>query len=123
MTRSSLLLALGAGSLLLAAPAPALAKSCGSVKGVGKGISVTDVRTTSGSCLAAKTVAKTFARSNGAERSGYTCTSRGTTSAEGVSTYRVTCTREQRKVTFKVRGLASLSGGPPAGSIPQPNAG
>lgn len=121
MIRSRILVVLGAAALALAAPSAASAKSCGSVKGVGGGTTVTNVSTSSGSCPGAKSVAKAYARSNGTQASGYTCDY--TTAADNSarrSSYRVTCTRDGRKVAFKVRyaGLVLLPARP---ALPRAN--
>lgn len=117
MSRSSaLLLATAAAGLLLAAPASAAAKSCGTAKGV-SGASVTKVKTTSGSCVVAKTTAKAFARTRVAPK-GYACREK----FSGVTTAAVTCSRPGRKVTFKVAWTGSMPL-PPAVALPVPNAG
>ncbi|MCU0314910.1 MAG: hypothetical protein MUC84_12740 [Solirubrobacteraceae bacterium] len=123
MIRSGFLLVLAVGVLVAVAPAGAQAKSCGAAKGVGGGTTVTNVTTSSGSCAAAKSAARAFARSNGIRTSGYGCIYR-TASDDGPrrSSYRVTCTRDDRKLTFKVRyaGIVLL---PALPALPQANAG
>lgn len=116
-SRCHLVALAGAITLVSAAPAPAATKSCGTVKGVGNGTSVTKVRTTSGSCTTAKTVAKGFARTRVAPR-GYTCKEKFTAATRAS----VTCKRPGRTITFKVawNGAMPL---PPAAAPPAPNAG
>ena len=115
MFRSGTIVVTVAATLVAAAQASAATKSCGAVKGVGNGTSVTKVTTSSGSCAVAKTTAKAFARTRIAP-SGYTCKEKftGTTSAN------VTCRRTGRKITFKVtwKGAMPL---PPAAAPPSVN--
>ncbi len=112
MPRSSaLLLATAAASLVLAAPASAKTTTCGTAKGV-SGASVTKVTTSSGTCLAAKTVAKGFARTRVAPK-GYTCKEK----FSGTMAASVTCSRPSRRVTFKVSWTGSMPL-PPAPALP-----
>jgi uncharacterized low-complexity protein len=117
MHRSTLVALAGALTLVTAAPAAATTTSCGTVKGVGNGTSVTKVTTTSGSCTNAKTVAKKFARSRIAPP-GYTCKEKFTATTKA----NVTCTRPGRKITFKVAWNGSMPL-PPAAATPLPNSG
>lgn len=117
MSRSHLVALAGAITLVTVVPASAATRSCGTVKGVGNGTAVTNVRTTSGSCDIAKTVAKKFARTRVAPK-GYTCKEKFT----AMTRANVTCKRTGRTVTFKVawNGAMPL---PPAAAPPAPNAG
>jgi uncharacterized low-complexity protein len=103
MSRSHLVALAGAITLLAAVPASAATKSCGTVKGVGNGTSVTKVTTTSGTCDIAKTVAKKFARTRVAPK-GYTCKEKFTATMKA----NVTCKRTGRTITFKVAWNGSM---------------
>jgi hypothetical protein len=122
MSRSSALAVAGATAALIIMPASASAavKSCGTAKGVGNGISVTRVTTTSGSCVAAKTVAKSFARTRVAP-AGFTCKER-VSGPLGAVTAQVRCTRPGRTITFKVLWTSSLPL-PAAPALPSANGG
>jgi hypothetical protein len=102
-----------AASAAASVPAHAATKSCGTVKGVGNGTSVTKVKTTSGTCVVAKSTAKKFARSRVAP-SGYTCKERFTAGTAAS----VTCKRTGRTITFKVVWNGSMPL-PPATALPQ----
>jgi hypothetical protein len=101
----------------LPVPAQAAASQCGTVKGVGSGISVTKVATTSGGCAVAKTTAKAFAKTRVAPK-GYRCKETFTAMQKA----NVTCTRTGRKITFKVV-WTSLMPLPAAQALPSANAG
>lgn len=111
--RDGALLAVALGALAAAAPATASAKSCGQAKGVGNGAVVTGVKTTSGSCTAAKVTAKAFARTRVAP-SGYTCKEKFTATMRAS----VTCRRPGRTVSFKVVWKGSMPL-PAAPALPQ----
>lgn len=99
-----------AGVLAMAAgPASASAKSCGTVKGVGNQTAVSGVKTSSGSCLTAKTVAKRFARTR-TDPKGYTCREKLSAPTPTTSA-RVTCKNDDRSITFKVVWNGSVPGG------------
>lgn len=115
MFRSGTIAIAVTATLAAAAPASAATKSCGAVKGVGNGTSVTKVTTSSGSCAAAKTTAKAFARTRVAPK-GYTCKEK----FSGMMSAGVTCRREGRKVTFKVVWKGSMPL-PPAAAPPSVN--
>lgn len=117
MSGSTLVALAGAIALIGAIPATAATRSCGTVKGVGNGTTVTNVKTTSGSCDIAKTVAKKFARTRVAPK-GYTCKEKFTATTKAS----VTCRRTGRTITFKVawNGAMPL---PAAAAPPAPNAG
>lgn len=109
-SRCHLVALAGAITLVSAAPASAATKSCGTVKGVGNGTSVTKVTTTSGSCTTAKTVAKGFARTRNSPK-GYSCKEKFTATTKAG----VTCKRPGRTITFKVawNGAMPLPAFPP----------
>ena len=103
---------LGALAGITAPTASAAAKNCGTAKGASNGATVTKVTTTSGTCTAAKTVAKKFAGSRVAPR-GYACKE----SFTGPTKASVKCTRPGRKITFKVAWTFSMPL-PPAQQLP-----
>ena len=94
---------LGALAGVTAPTASAALKTCGTAKGASNGAAVTKVTTTSGTCAAAKAVAKKFAGSRVAPR-GYECNERFTGSTKAS----VKCTRPGRKITFKVAWTLSM---------------
>jgi hypothetical protein len=104
-------------ALVSAAPASAAPKSCGTVKGVGNGTSVTKVKTSSGSCTVAKSTAKAFARTRVAP-GGYSCTEKFTSTNKA----NVTCRRTGRKITFKVAWNTAMPL-PPAAAPPSTGGG
>ena len=78
------------------APAAAATKQCGALKADSK-TQVTKITTTSGTCLQARTAAKSFARTRTAP-AGYTCRER----AAGTLRKDVTCRKSGRVITFTV---------------------
>lgn len=117
MSKYRLIVFAGSVALLSAAPASAATTSCGTVKGVGNGTSVTKVTKTSGSCTTAKTVAKGFARTRVAPK-GYACKERFTAMTKAT----VACRRPGRTITFRVSWAGTMPL-PPAAAPPSANAG
>jgi hypothetical protein len=120
-TRLTVAAATGTAIAILAAVFPAVGaaapKNCGAVAGVGNGTSVTKVTTSSGTCLSAKTAAKSFARTRIAPR-GYTCKEKFT----AMTAANVRCTRAGTTVSFKVAWTRSMPL-PPATALPSAGAG
>ena len=119
--RMTVAAATGMAIAIVAAVSPtagvAAAKGCGAVAGVGNGTTVARVTTSGGTCVSAKTAAKSFARTRIAPK-GYTCKERFT----ATTTANVRCTRAGNAVTFRV----SWTGGmplPPAAAQPSVGSG
>jgi hypothetical protein len=100
--RTALTAALALAVLAGGAPASAAAKRCGAVKGTGS-TSITDVRTSSGGCPAAKALAKRFANSRVAPR-GTTCKERFSQTTKAA----VTCRTGARTVRFRVHWKSGM---------------
>ncbi|MEA2321444.1 MAG: hypothetical protein QOD81_1294 [Solirubrobacteraceae bacterium] len=113
--------ATGTAIAIVAAVSPAVgvaaAKGCGAVSGVGNGTKVAKVTTSSGTCVAAKTAAKSFARTRIPPK-GYTCKEKFT----ATTTANVRCTRAGRTVTFNVAWTRAMPL-PPAAAPPSVNGG
>lgn len=121
MSKFSAVVVVTGVSTLVAGPASAATKSCGAVKGVGNQTVVSKVKTSSGSCPTAKTVAKRFARTRVAP-DGYTCREKLSPPTPAWSA-RVTCKGTGRTITFKVAWNGALpdgSGGGPLPAAPAP---
>jgi hypothetical protein len=118
MPRHRLTAAAAAGTAIaiVAAVFPAVGvaatKSCGAVAGVGNGTKVEKVTTSTGTCVSAKTAAKSFARTRVAPQ-GYRCTEKFT----ATTTATVRCTRAGRTVSFKVAWTRAMPL-PPAAAPP-----
>jgi hypothetical protein len=101
---------------IVAAVSPAVGvaapKGCGAVAGVGNGTKVANVTTSSGTCVSAKTAAKSFARTRIAPK-GYRCREKFT----AMTAANVRCTGAGKTVTFRVAWTRAMPL-PPAAALP-----